>query len=111
MFQIDGTEIEEVNAFTYLGKVLTKGGRADEDIIATVRKANSVFAWVYPVWRAGSQKQTKNIQLKSVLQTFWSTCGSGQGTISAKTETQWRNGAELESSETEKKSKSEELGE
>lgn len=49
MFQIDGTEIEEVNAFTYLGKVLTKGGRADEDVIASVRKANSVFARVYPV--------------------------------------------------------------
>lgn len=51
MLQIDGrgTEIEEVNAFTYLGKVLTKGGRAVEDVIASVRKANSVFAQVHPV--------------------------------------------------------------
>lgn len=52
MFQTDGKELEKVDSFTYLGSVLTKNGREDEDNTARIGKANAAFVQLYSNWKS-----------------------------------------------------------
>ena len=49
---ISGTEIEDVNDFTYLGSKISNKGGTDEDINTRIKKARQAFAMLKPVWRA-----------------------------------------------------------
>jgi hypothetical protein len=41
-------ETENVDSFTYLGSIVSKGGGADEDVRSGIRKANGAFIKLYP---------------------------------------------------------------
>ena len=42
---------EAVSEFTYLGSIISETDRTDEDITARIRKAQSTFPMVMPVWK------------------------------------------------------------
>ena len=49
---ISQKELEQTESFLYLGSIITKEGRADEDIKHRIKKANGAFMQLYPVWKA-----------------------------------------------------------
>ena len=48
---VAGERVEEVDEFTYLGSIVSKGG-TDEDIQARIGKARQAFAMLRPIWRS-----------------------------------------------------------
>jgi len=49
-FRLDETEIEDVGSFQYLGSVVSESGRTEQDVASRIKKENSVFFQLYPVW-------------------------------------------------------------
>ena len=49
--ELHGEAIERVSEFTYLGSIISESGGADEDITARIRKAQSTFSMLMPVWK------------------------------------------------------------
>jgi hypothetical protein len=71
-FRLENTEIEEVESFLYLGSVKSENGGTEKDVASRIKKANGVFAQLYPVWRNHTiSKRVKirifNTNVKSVL--------------------------------------------
>ena len=71
-----GEAVERVSEFTYLRSIISETGGTDEDITASIRKAQSTFSMLIPVWKEKCIRlQTKlrifNTNVKSVL-----LCGS-----------------------------------
>jgi len=71
-FRLKEMEIEEVGSFIYLGSVVSESGGTEEDVAGRIKKANSVFVQLYPVWRnLNMLKEVKirifNTNVKSVL--------------------------------------------
>ena len=69
---IEGSTIEDVDEFVYLGSKISQTGGTDEDIKARIKKACPVFAILRPVWRSTTiSTNTKlrifNSNVKSVL--------------------------------------------
>ena len=69
---IEGSELEDINEFVYLGSKISQTGGTDEDIQARINKARQVFAMLRPVWRVTTiSTNTKlrifNSNVKSVL--------------------------------------------
>jgi len=52
-----------VDRFTYLGRVFTKGGGADEDINRRLSKARTAFRMLEPVWRSSQYSYITKIKL------------------------------------------------
>jgi hypothetical protein len=48
---INGTELEQVKSFTYLGSVVTNNCGAVWDVHTRIKKANRAFVLLYPVYR------------------------------------------------------------
>ena len=46
--------VERVSEFTYLGSMISETGGTDEDITARIRKAQSTFSMLMPVWKEKS---------------------------------------------------------
>ena len=55
--------VEEVDEFTYLGSIVSKKGRTDEDIQARIGKARQVFAMLKPVWRSTAQTTQAKLRI------------------------------------------------
>lgn len=78
---LNGSRIEDVDSFCYLGSSLTKDGGSGKDIEDRINKARVAFYALYKVWRANNiSRATKlrifNSSVKSVLLyscTTWST--------------------------------------
>ncbi|KAK3546988.1 hypothetical protein QTP86_007917 [Hemibagrus guttatus] len=51
---IDGTPLEDVQKFVYLGSKVTTDGDCNKDINTRVSKANQAFAMLKPIWRTTS---------------------------------------------------------
>jgi hypothetical protein len=51
-FELDKHEIEKVDKFTYLGRMMTITCATKDEIKARIQKANAAFIQLYPVWRA-----------------------------------------------------------
>ncbi|KAK3549305.1 hypothetical protein QTP70_034532 [Hemibagrus guttatus] len=51
---IDGTPLEDVQEFVYLGSKVTTDGDCNKDINTRVSKANQAFAMLKPIWRTTS---------------------------------------------------------
>ena len=49
---INGTAVEDVKEFVYLGSKISQTGGTDEDITARIKKARQAFAILRPVWRS-----------------------------------------------------------
>ena len=49
--ELHGEAIERVSEFTYLGSIISDTGGTDEDITARIRKAQSTFSMLMPVWK------------------------------------------------------------
>ena len=49
--ELQGEAVERVSEFTYLGSIINETGRTDEDITARIRKAQSTFLMLMPVWK------------------------------------------------------------
>ena len=49
---IEGTAVEDVSEFLYLGSKISKTGGTDEDIKARIKKAQQAFAILRPVWKS-----------------------------------------------------------
>ena len=49
---IEGSPVENVEEFTYLGSKVSQSGGADEDIAARIKKARQAFAILRPVWKS-----------------------------------------------------------
>ena len=67
-----GEAVERVSEFKYLGSIINETGGIDEDITARIRKAQSTFSMLMPVWKEKCIRlQTKlrifNTNLKSTL--------------------------------------------
>ena len=62
--QLHGEAIERVSDFTYLESIISESGGADEDITARIRKAQSTFSMLMPVWKE------KCIRLQTKLKIF-----------------------------------------
>ena len=62
--ELHGEAIERVSEFTYLGTIISESGGADEDITARIRKAQSAFSMLMPVWKE------KCIRLQTKLRIF-----------------------------------------
>ena len=45
-------EVEKVQRFTYLGRIVTSDGGADEDVKSRIGKARQVFNTLRPVWNS-----------------------------------------------------------
>ena len=56
--------VERVSEFTYLGSIINETGGTDEDITARIRKAQSAFSMLMPVWKE------KCIRLQTKLRIF-----------------------------------------
>jgi hypothetical protein len=48
---INGKEIEQVNALLYLGNIITCDGRAIEEVKSHIRRGNGAFVQMCPVWK------------------------------------------------------------
>ena len=69
---LQGKEIKEADSFTYLGSVVSKDWRTDEDIRNRINKARHAFNTLQPIWRATSLSLQNKIRIfgtnvKSVL--------------------------------------------
>ena len=69
---LGGKELEEVEAFTYLGSIVNKNGGTDADVKARIGKARAVFLQLRNIWNAKAiSTHTKlrifNSNVKSVL--------------------------------------------
>ena len=62
--ELHGEAVERVSEFTYLGSIISETGGTDEDITARIRKAQSTFSKLMPVWKA------KCIRLQTELRIF-----------------------------------------
>jgi hypothetical protein len=62
--EINGKALEDVNGCSYLGSIITGGGRADEDVTSRITKANVTFVQLYRIW------ENKNIRMKTQLKIF-----------------------------------------
>ena len=62
--ELHGEAIERVSEFTYLGSIINATGGTDEDITARIRKAQSTFSMLMPVWKE------KRIRLQTKLRIF-----------------------------------------
>ena len=62
--ELNGEAVERVSEFTYLGSVISETGGTDEDIAARIRKAQSTFSMLMPVWKE------KSIRLRTKLRIF-----------------------------------------
>ena len=65
-------EIEEVQHFTYLGSVVSKGGGTEEDVNSRIRKARHAFIILRNIWKSSNiSRNTKlkifNSNVKSIL--------------------------------------------
>ena len=49
--ELHGEAVEIVSEFTYLGSIINEIGGPDEDITARIRKAQSTFPMLMPVWK------------------------------------------------------------
>ena len=70
--KLDGTPLEDVNTFTYLGSVIDSHGGTEADIKARIAKATTAFQQLKKIWRANKiSLKTKiklfNSNVKSVL--------------------------------------------
>ena len=70
--RVGDVDIEDVEKFTYLGVVVTKGGGAEEDVEARIRKARNSYLNLKKIWKARYiSKELKiglfNSNVKSVL--------------------------------------------
>lgn len=69
---LNGSVIEDVNKFTYLGSVISKDGGADEDVANRINRARGAYATLSKVWNSSqiSKRHKVNIfnsSVKSVL--------------------------------------------
>ena len=64
MLELHGEAVERVSEFTYLGSIISETGGTDEDITARIRKAQSTFSMLMPVWKE------KCIRLQMKLRIF-----------------------------------------
>ena len=48
---IEGSVVEDVDEFVYLGSKISKTGGTDEDVTARIKKAQQAFAILRPVWK------------------------------------------------------------
>ena len=62
--KLHGEAVQRVSEFTYLGSIICETGGTDEDITARIRKAQSTFSKLMPVWKA------KCIRLQTELRIF-----------------------------------------
>ena len=62
--ELHGEAVERVSEFTYLGSIINETGGTDEDITARIRKAQSTFSMLMPVWKE------ECIRLQSKLRIF-----------------------------------------
>lgn len=51
-FTINASAIEQLNSFTYLGSVIVANGGSCADINERIRKAQTAFGKLSPVWRS-----------------------------------------------------------
>ena len=56
-------EIKEVDKFTYLGSVVSKNGRADDDIKSRINKARHAFRSLRPIWRSSALSLHNKIRI------------------------------------------------
>lgn len=59
-FRVNKEEIDDVDALTYLGSIVTRTGGAKEDVLVRIRNVNAAFVQHYPVWRAKGGKIKEN---------------------------------------------------
>ena len=62
--------IEDVDAFTYLGSIVSKTASSDEDIKARLQKVRNAFLILKSIWKS------RNYSLQTILQLFNSNVGS-----------------------------------
>jgi hypothetical protein len=58
---LDGTNLEEVDRFTYLGSVIDKEGGTTADIRVRIGKARAVFKQLKNIWKSGDIKTNTKI--------------------------------------------------
>ena len=51
LLELHGEAVERVPEFKYLGSIISETGGTDEDITARIRKAQSTFSMLMPVWK------------------------------------------------------------
>ena len=61
---IEGTAVEDVSEFVYLGSKIRKKGGTNKDIKASIKKAQQAFAILRPVWKSTA------ISIKTKLRVF-----------------------------------------
>ena len=62
--ELHGEAVERVSEFTYLGSIISDTGGTDEDITVRIKKAQSTFSMLMPVWKE------KCIRLQTKLRIF-----------------------------------------
>ena len=70
--KIGEEQVEDVTTFQYIGSLISHSGGAEEDVKARIRKAQTAFTMLNPVWRSTIiRRKTKllffNSNVKSVL--------------------------------------------
>ena len=70
--QLDDKNLMNTNSFTYLGSIVTRAGRAEEDIKAILGKARGAFTRIKNIWKSTSISR-KIQQLCSTSSVVW--CG------------------------------------
>jgi len=69
---VDSHAIEVVDHYTYLGSIVSKTAKTDEDVKAKINKARQAFVTLRPVWRSKTlscctKLRLFNSNVKSVL--------------------------------------------
>ena len=59
---IENKAIEPAVSFSYLGSTVTQTGGTCDDVINRIKKANSIFVQLYPIWK--NKYISRNTKLK-----------------------------------------------
>jgi hypothetical protein len=77
---LDGTSMEEVNDFVYLGSKITTDGDSEVDVQARISKATGAYAALRNIWRSSKISNHSKVRIfKSNVLSSWcpSQCNPG----------------------------------
>lgn len=57
---VSDKNIEQVNFYLWLGRIVTKNGRTEDDVMIQIRKADAFFDMLYLIRKKGTSLKRQN---------------------------------------------------
>jgi hypothetical protein len=65
--QVQGTELKDIERFTYLGSIVSMTGCTLEDVESRIRKAKAAFAGLNTIWKSKTYKKEPKLRLFNAI--------------------------------------------